>query len=205
MKRGQKGFGVIEGLLIVIIVLLVGFIGYYVYHSRNSTSATSNNPTNSSDSTIYNGWQSYSDSAAEYSVKLPTGWKFAKGQPLLSGGQVANDYQGKPIIGPDEFLPTKVAYDNVANVLQVYTDNSNLTPVDYYTQNGVGRAGDIVSQNSDPINGYDAYSAKDTLGGGTYYVIILTHKGKVVEYSYYTTTQYADDMNKVVQSTKFLN
>ena len=205
MKGGQKGFGMIESLLALILLCILGFTGYYVYHSRNNTSTTTpNNATNSSALT-YKGWQTYADSAAKYSVKLPAGWKFAKGQPLLSDGQVSTDYQGKPIIGPDEFLPTKVAYDDTANVLQVYTDSSNLTPVNYYTQNGVGRAGSIVSQNSDPINGYDAYSVKDTLGGGTYYVTVLIHKGKVVEFSYYTTGQYASDMDKVIQSTNFSN
>jgi hypothetical protein len=42
MKRGQKGFGTVEGLLILIIVLLVGFIGYYIYHTRNSANSNYN-------------------------------------------------------------------------------------------------------------------------------------------------------------------
>jgi len=55
MKTTQKGFSVIEGLLVTIIVLLVAFIGYYVYHSQKQTdktlnSAASTNQTASSSS-----------------------------------------------------------------------------------------------------------------------------------------------------------
>src|SRR4051812_49120770 len=48
MKRDQKGFAVVESMLLIIIVLLVGFIGYYVYHAKNNTNATYNNAANSS-------------------------------------------------------------------------------------------------------------------------------------------------------------
>lgn len=52
MKRDQKGFGAVEGLLILIIVGLVGFIGYYVYHSKNTTNSIYNNVANSSTSPV---------------------------------------------------------------------------------------------------------------------------------------------------------
>ena len=42
MKRLQKGFTAIEGLLIAIIVLMIGFIGYYVYHSQQQANKTLN-------------------------------------------------------------------------------------------------------------------------------------------------------------------
>jgi hypothetical protein len=40
MKNNQKGFGAVEGLLILIIVLIVGFIGYYVYSTKQSSDKT---------------------------------------------------------------------------------------------------------------------------------------------------------------------
>jgi len=51
MKRDQKGFGAVEGMLLVIIVLLVGFIGYYVYHTKNNTNSSYNNAASANNST----------------------------------------------------------------------------------------------------------------------------------------------------------
>jgi hypothetical protein len=45
MKNNQKGFGALEGILIVVIVGLLGFIGWYVWHSKKSTDKTYNAPT----------------------------------------------------------------------------------------------------------------------------------------------------------------
>lgn len=43
MNKNQKGFGVVEGLLILVIMGLIGFIGWYVWQSKNSVSSTYNN------------------------------------------------------------------------------------------------------------------------------------------------------------------
>lgn len=37
MKKNQKGFGAIEGLLILVIVGLIGFVGWYVFHAKTDT------------------------------------------------------------------------------------------------------------------------------------------------------------------------
>ena len=56
-KLNQKGFGLVEGLLILIAVTLIGFVGYYIYHTQKqadknltipSTSNTVSNKTSSS-------------------------------------------------------------------------------------------------------------------------------------------------------------
>lgn len=48
MKNNQKGFGALEGLLILIIIGLLGFTGYYVYHTKNNTDKTLNTAANTS-------------------------------------------------------------------------------------------------------------------------------------------------------------
>jgi type II secretory pathway pseudopilin PulG len=48
MKSGQKGFTVVETLLVLILVSIIGFTGYYVYHSRNNANVNYNNSANSS-------------------------------------------------------------------------------------------------------------------------------------------------------------
>lgn len=40
MREKQNGFGVVEGLLILIIVGLIGFTAWFVWHSKNSTDTT---------------------------------------------------------------------------------------------------------------------------------------------------------------------
>lgn len=47
-KFNQKGFGLVEGLLITIIVLLVGFIGYYVYNAQKDADKNLSKPANTS-------------------------------------------------------------------------------------------------------------------------------------------------------------
>lgn len=39
-KLSQKGFGLVEGLLIVIAVALVAFVGYYIYHTQKTANDT---------------------------------------------------------------------------------------------------------------------------------------------------------------------
>jgi hypothetical protein len=48
MKINQKGFGAVEGLLILILISILGFTGYYVYHTRNNATLTYNNAVNTS-------------------------------------------------------------------------------------------------------------------------------------------------------------
>ncbi|MDB5164931.1 MAG: hypothetical protein JWL89_557 [Candidatus Saccharibacteria bacterium] len=39
-KMDQKGFSLVEGLLVIIAVALVAFVGYYVYHAQSQTNKT---------------------------------------------------------------------------------------------------------------------------------------------------------------------
>lgn len=43
MKNGQKGFTLIETLLVLILLSIVGFTGYYIYHTKNNANSTYNN------------------------------------------------------------------------------------------------------------------------------------------------------------------
>lgn len=40
MKKTQKGFALIEGLLIILILVIIGFGGYYVWNSQKQTNKT---------------------------------------------------------------------------------------------------------------------------------------------------------------------
>jgi hypothetical protein len=88
LRNNEKGFGAIEGLLIVAVVVLLGIVGYMVYKNHNK--ATTNNSTTTASTTTtpakttttqpvdpYAGWQSYSDS--HMSFKYPSGWQAGAG------------------------------------------------------------------------------------------------------------------------------
>ncbi|PJE65465.1 hypothetical protein COU91_01495, partial [Candidatus Saccharibacteria bacterium CG10_big_fil_rev_8_21_14_0_10_47_8] len=40
--KNQKGFTLIESLLVVLILAVVGFAGYYVWHTRHESNKSSN-------------------------------------------------------------------------------------------------------------------------------------------------------------------
>jgi type II secretory pathway pseudopilin PulG len=50
--KSQKGFTVVEGLLIVILIGLIGGTGWYVWHSNNAANKSLTNANNSSSATI---------------------------------------------------------------------------------------------------------------------------------------------------------
>src|SRR5579884_335933 len=51
MKSGQKGFTLVETLLVLILLAIIGFTGYYVYHTQKNTSVSYNNASNSATAT----------------------------------------------------------------------------------------------------------------------------------------------------------
>ena len=48
MKNNQKGFGAVEGLLVLILVSILGFTGYYVYHTQNNANSSYNSASDTS-------------------------------------------------------------------------------------------------------------------------------------------------------------
>lgn len=84
-RSRQRGFGSVEGLLIIIIVLLVGFLGYYVYNARQDTkkapAQTAANQVKASPNqkagktaapVVPAGWQKYDGGG--FSFSYPAGW-----------------------------------------------------------------------------------------------------------------------------------
>lgn len=72
MKKNQKGFAVLEGLLIVIIVGLIGFVGWYIWH--NSATKSPSSSTTTVLSNPYAGWKSYCDTKTNGCFKYPANW-----------------------------------------------------------------------------------------------------------------------------------
>ncbi len=89
----QKGFTVIEALVLVAVFMLVGAVGYSIYKTHTETSpTTTNKSTNTSKTTIDNtsfpaypvsyqvpsGWAKYSNSQQHITISYPPNWKFSE-------------------------------------------------------------------------------------------------------------------------------
>jgi hypothetical protein len=92
LMKSQKGFGVVEAILIVVIVGILGFTGWYVYSSQNSTNniydktsnSASTKSTKNKDQTA--GWKAYSSVAGQYSLKYPASWSTPTNPDACTGG-----------------------------------------------------------------------------------------------------------------------
>jgi hypothetical protein len=90
MKNNQKGFSVVEGLLVVIVLTLLGGVGYYVYESnqdnnaqKKSENSVVNKPSGQNSTTKENtianepinpSWKTYTSSTQKISFEYPDGW-----------------------------------------------------------------------------------------------------------------------------------
>jgi hypothetical protein len=78
--KNQKGFTLVEGLLIVIALSLVSFVGFYVYKANDKkentspqiTSESQKSDTDSPDST--KDWKEFKSTDGKYSLKYPVFW-----------------------------------------------------------------------------------------------------------------------------------
>ena len=85
LHNNEKGFGAVEGLLIVVIVVLIGVVGWFVYKNHNkttnnttatSTTTTTPKKTTSTPATVdpYAGWKSYTLQYEKLTLKYPSTW-----------------------------------------------------------------------------------------------------------------------------------
>lgn len=84
ISKNQKGFTLVEALLIILILVVIGGVGYMVYHndhkaktaSVSTTAATkpkASTPAKpTTESNLYAGWQTYSGHG--FTVKYPPNW-----------------------------------------------------------------------------------------------------------------------------------
>jgi type II secretory pathway pseudopilin PulG len=93
MKRNEKGFGIIEALLLIVIVGMLGGAGWLVHKSQKATNNSLDNSKNSlesakaaqeerkkTSSTVVDptaDWTTYSSKEGQYSLKYPKTWATA--------------------------------------------------------------------------------------------------------------------------------
>lgn len=120
LQKNQSGFGVIEGLLVVLVVAVIGFGGYYVVHSQKtaarsnsatsstakSTSANQSTATKAQSPDPYAGWKTYA--GADFNLKYPADWNVKAG----SFGQDGQVWGTNVSINPNTVPTTTGAFVN---------------------------------------------------------------------------------------------
>lgn len=115
MNKNQKGFSVVEVLVMVIIVVLISAVGWLVYDRQSSKADPAVTPTSTS-STQQNtaveeqpkkvdetaDWVKYSNKSGAFSVNYPKNWVIAKDTPTCTGAGLSITLMGtKDSVGDD--------------------------------------------------------------------------------------------------------
>jgi len=157
LNNNEKGFGIIEGLLIVAVVVLLGYVGYMIYENHNKTTSsatTANTATTTPAKTTtttpavdpYAGWQTYNSNGISF--KYPANWIIGT-DPNEGGGTTVSSV-ANPIQVARPTQPARPQYNNNL-ALGIYTDTYSAT----YTGAGNVRqlSGSTILQNDLTVNG----------------------------------------------------
>jgi hypothetical protein len=152
MKKNQKGFSAVEGLLILVIAGLIGFVGWYVWQAKNnaddnlsSATETSNSTQNITNASPYYGWKIYTSQNEKFSFKYPKDWKITSDTPI------GNLKEEIGIQGPNNFLMTYSL---------VKMDPSAITPANH-AKSGNDNNPNAYDPNSNVYNGATELSIKN--------------------------------------------
>jgi prepilin-type N-terminal cleavage/methylation domain-containing protein len=86
MKANQKGFSVVEILIVIVVVGLLGTVGWLVYDRQKNKTDSSTNQTTQQNSVAkepetqkevdpYEGWETYKSTSEGFTIKYPKDWK----------------------------------------------------------------------------------------------------------------------------------
>lgn len=210
MKSNQRGFAIVESLLIVVIIGLLGGVGYYVWHAQKQANDTlqaaskvaQSSPgkvvkkvPNTSDLTA--GWKTYTSEKGKFTVKYPVSWVQPTSQDAC-GDFLKSDLE----IGPDAQSVIKCGGDGTVSQVSISSqdgdtrnDPANTLSKDLYTINtqgsaaeadgvmGTAIAGNVINQGAEPGIG--------SFPDGTQVVIYLFYtKGRtyIARYTQYPST-----------------
>jgi hypothetical protein len=152
MKKNQKGFSALEGLLILVIVGLIGFVGWYVWQAKNnaddnlsSATETSNSSQSTATSNPYAGWKTYTSNNEKFTFKYPSNWE-------LNGEAASGNLKEEVgLRGPNNFLMTYSL---------VKIDPGAITPANH-AKSGNDNDPNAYDPNSNVYNGATELSIKN--------------------------------------------
>lgn len=219
MKKNQKGFSVVEGLLILIVVGLLAFVGWYVYHTKRTSSPTKTSTTPTLTQTTT---KDYTDTSGTYSLKYPSDWT-VKEQPDDSAWDpsLPAHLKSLPAFTPSNLsagASNDLTTDNVQVIAFRSDDPEKLLKL--YRGGGVNISPKATTINGYPVSYYQDVQPTTKSGNGSlgytddYYAV--THNSITLLFSFRekqtdTSTSSFDSSNivpaytELVKSVKFLN
>ncbi len=166
MKKNEKGFGAIEGLLIVVIICMIGFVGWYVWHNRaakttpaptTSTTSTAKVTTYNRTTTVPTDWKTYSNPTYKLSLAYPSGgWSVSLATYAKSEFSGENGYsKNATSLASVCYLPPNVrdfCYAKLEIIGQSLSDTISQIKKDYFTPTNFKS----VKQTNLTIDGHNA-------------------------------------------------
>jgi hypothetical protein len=91
--KNQKGFSLVEALLLIITLTLIGFAGWYVWNTNHEDKKKDIKTTGTSDETQAkvktdptSSWTAYTDQTGTFSLKYPSNWVKATNPDMCTEG-----------------------------------------------------------------------------------------------------------------------
>ena len=160
--KNQKGFTLIEGLLILVIVGILGFTGWYVWRAKDNAdktyTASESMPTKSSNP--YAGWIVYLDKNFKFSLSHPEGYTVNKAC-VYSDVCKSPDYDSIEVHKTAVPSEAPIFYVQFIKGLNVLTKSS----VSENMGTGYGSALDVYRGK---VSGKEGYIARINNGNGQY-------------------------------------
>lgn len=201
LNSNELGFGVIEGVLILVFVGLIGFVGWYVWHNRatNTANTPSANATSSKPKTTAKsldakvdetaGWTSYNNAAIGITFKYPSEWKVQEVLPCsenssATGQECAVNLTWKA--SADKYPPT-ISIERLSHSyssLEKYYD-------DYYAQSDLNK----VTKETIQVQGKSATKYTVVNSGNTSKQILIKSGDKVFNFFSVNEASSAQGLN----------
>lgn len=170
MKSNQKGFGVVEILIIIVVVGLLGAVGWLVYDRQKSNTADSQTATQESEQqeetpkqeaklNVPEGWVKYKDIPSSVSFYYPADWDKSKihlhktSVPETVKGTNHGPYSAKYVFKKAE--NKWYAVDSEGNQVAPYSEYTTVTTI--------------------PANSYPVVYGYTGEGGGVSYHTVFTN------------------------------
>lgn len=195
MSKNQKGFSVVECILILIIVGIVGFVGWYVWQSRSKTNSiyskvasTSSSQVNSQPKQSYTLDNITTNSKSNATIEYPVDWVATKSWNLIL----------KPKNSTDTTLELNIAVYSTKQTAKEYFDMNN-AQLDTPQQ----KKSTVLQSSTQSINNYDTYTAQIQASNETYWETDVSHNSVVVHFVYSDIGKKSNELTGIVNSLKF--
>ena len=189
ISKDQSGFGVLEGLLILVIVAIVSFVGWYILSVKHSVTKTysvtssstqpakkpTTSPTKKVDAAVTqpsnfvlpSGWSWYMNSTYGFKIGYPDAWGTPRGTDF-SAGKIGGTYDTSWFLGGKYLI--NIRMDSQNSVFQGCNDSGNCT--EYGSTNTKSAYSPVIKQieagdysnSTYALVAHDAFSYETLLG-----------------------------------------